>query len=200
MGADMSKEEQYKIATIVCASVAGALLIVLLLTWICCCVGYERRRRTGTTHVAKPRLRSSKEVVRWEANPYEVWGQPVQQGGCGCGSGGGASTSGGCRGCEAYSASAYDWMGGSQILNNSAYNAMPIKTSGEYGKVLLNPPSAVCNKPNIPSAQLAGRCNTGPSVTCGNSAAVNSSGYLTGGANAASTGAQFVLESAANRY
>lgn len=194
----MTKEDDYKIATIVCASVAGALLILLLLTWICCCVGYERRRKPRTT---RTRVRTDRDVVQWDISPYAGWGQDVQQvvqsGGCqSCAAGAG---SGGCRSCAAgagYSANAYDWMApGSGVLNT--YNPTPVKSSGDYGKVLLNPPKAMCAKPTIPSAQLAGHCNPNAGTGCGTTA-VNSSGFLTS-PGGPSSGAQFVLESA-NRY
>lgn len=190
----MTKEQEYKIATIVCASVAGALLILLVLTWICCCLGYERKRKPRA-HVANKRMRTGKEVVRWEVSPYESWGQDVQH----VQTSGG---SGGCRSCEAgagYSANAYDWMapGGAGILNT--YSPTPVQSSGEYGKVLLNPPKAVCAKPTIPSSQLAGHCNLNAGAGCsGMTAAVNSAGYVSS-PSGPSTGAQFVLESA-NRY
>lgn len=184
----MTKEQDYKIATIVCASVAGALLILLILTWLCCCLGYERRRKPRA-HVPNKRARTGRDVVQWEVSPYAGWGQDVQQ----------VQTSGGCRSCEAgYSANAYDWMTpGSGVLNT--YNPTPVQSSGDYGKVLLNPPKAVCAKPTIPSAQLAGHCNPNAGGACsGMTAAVNSAGYVSS-PGGPSTGAQFVLESA-NRY
>lgn len=205
MGSDMSKEDQYKVAMIATASVAGALLIILLITWMCCCMYYERRRGR-TTHVTKPRLRTSREVVQWEANPYAGWGQSVQTVSqpCGCGSQAAVGPAGGCRACQAAQAygshSAYDMMAprsSGAILNtaSSPYSPTPVKTTGgEYGRVLLNPPTGACSKPNIPSAQYAGKCNTGGGAFCGTTA-VNQSGYLSSPANG-SSGAQFVLESA----
>lgn len=194
----MSKEDQFRVATIACASAAGALLVLLLVTWLCCCLYYEKRRQV--THVVKPRCRTEREVVRWDANPYESWGQPVQQASSSCGCGAPAGGSGGCGACGNRAASAYDWMtprSSGAILNSSAYSPAPVKTSGgEYGRVLLNPPTGVCAKPSIPSAQYAGHCGTGGN--CHGTAAVNSSGHLVSQAVGGS-GAQFILESA-NKY
>lgn len=197
----MTKEDDYKIATIVCASVAGALLILLLLTWLCCCLSYERKRRP---HVVNRKARTSREVVRWEVSPYEGWGQDVQQvqvaqSGCGCG--GPAAPSGGCRSCGdgGYNSSAYNWMAPAGGVLNT-YAPTPVKSSGEYGKVLLNTPKAVCAKPNITSTQLAGHINPNPGAGCSNMTASASSAGFVSCPNAASTGAQFVLESANSRY
>ena len=207
----MSKEDQYKIAMIACASVAGALLFILITTWICCCCCYQRKRRTQT-HVTRPRIRTEKEVVRWDVSPYEGWGQNVQQvqqvntsGGCGCGSKSAeykSRSSGGCKQCEreaAYGASAYEWMAprsSGAILNSTSnpYNPTPIQTSGAYGRVQLNNSAAI--KPSMPSTQTAGIYNTGVTGNCGNISALNSTGYLQ---SSSSSGAQFVLESA-NKY
>jgi len=213
----MSKEDTYKIAMIACASVAGALLIILIFTWICCCCCYQRRRRTVTeTYVAKPRIRTQKEVVRWDANPYEGYGQNVEHvqvsksGGCGCGGSKsveyGSRAAGGCKQCEreaaAYGASAYEWMAprtSGAILNSTSnpYNPTPIQTTtGVYNRVQLNNAAAI--KPSYNSTQLTGGYNTGVTGNSGNMSSLQSTGYLPSSQNM-SSGAQFVLESA-NKY
>jgi hypothetical protein len=211
MGASMSMEETYMIAMIVLAGVAGVLLITLIVT-CCCCCRYMRKLKGGGsgTRFAKTNYysKSPKEHVRSSA--YEGWGVTPTRGAasrsCGCPNDG--ADAGGCATCNMYAASAYDWMspanqGGvamgpsSNVYGGSAspYVAGPVAqtraVSNEYGRVRLNPPSAICNKP---ATTQGGSCAPGVG-NCAFNMSPSQNVYGSSQNASSSGGAQFVLES-----
>lgn len=178
-------EEKYKIATITLAAVAGVLGILLIITCCCCCCVMKHvRGKCGGNCSECKKARKQNRMSTYESGGQA---QPRNTGGCSkCDQGGLGSLS------------AYDLMGGRGAgmaapqnpynMNSSAYTR---PTNPEYGRVLLNPPTSACTKPNIASS---GNCNTGSGCVYKMTPSAPVSH------NQASTGSQFVLESCGNRY
>jgi len=196
----MTKEDQYKIAMIALASLAGVLLIAVIII-CCCCMRYQRQvlaSGTGSHYTKKPR--NDYEQSQWPApvanyEAYAASHAADQQ------FYGASGNYGGHQGYE----SAYDWAhptspskNNGLILASAAGRSnpytpapmpAPLQPKGnEYGRVLLNPPSAVCTKPAMSSTQLNGHCGSGGG--CDGKFVSMSTGQPV-----ASSGAQFVLQS-----
>lgn len=209
MAEEMSKEDQYKLAMIVLAGVCGALLIAVLIT-VCCCVKYQRKlygsgkrvQRTtlsrlsygdphcpmDTTYETYPTIAAYEPSHAYQdpginhhvnTGPGSVYCSPIPPAP--------PKTSGGCR-----SMMTPGMATSSPYSMGSTPQCKPVKN--EYGRVLLNPPSAVCTKPAMPSAQLGGHCGTGGGCD-------GKFFSMQTGQPVASTGSQFVLESgSATKY
>jgi len=182
----MSKEMQYMIAMIVLAGVCGALLILFVVV-CCCCQRYQRKLMGGGsgTRFGKHSIYETEET-QWPVTAYDSWGatpygdtsSPYNHRDSGDGQKGHAS--------------AYDWA----LPVSNPYAVSPRSQvrvcNNEYGRVVLNPPSAVCSRPAMPSTKLAGAC--GPGGGC------DGKFYQSTGQPLSSTTAQFVLESGANKH
>jgi len=189
------------IAMIVLAGACGVLLIAFVIA-CCCCTRYQRKYNgggSGTRFGKQGELQPQKAY--WPVTAYEGYGSPYQGGrSCAC------QGAGDCSSCRGH-ASAYDWAlpsvhRGGVIMSPSAAQPNPyamiapqlpqIKSGNEYGRVLLNPPSAVCSKPKMPSTQLGGSCGTGGGC--------DGKFYSSAGQPLGSSAAQFVLESSSKHY
>jgi hypothetical protein len=199
----MSAEDTYKIAMISLAGIAGFLLITLVVT-CCCCHRYKRKLKGGGSKVRFGKQGVSKrKSAQWEVSPYAGWGASVQgRSACGC------PGTPGCTKCQQSYATAYDWLPSSHndvimtsapaviqnpyVMNPTQIHQAPNR---DFGRVLLNAPSAVCTKPKLNSTPVGGSCGTG-GAACGNFYNMSSSQPITGlGSNMSNSTAQFVLES-----
>jgi len=181
------------IAMIVLAGVCG-VLITLVIVLCCCCQRYQRKLMGGGsgTRFGKHSV-YTKEDSHWPVTAYDSWGatpygsttpyNPQNSGDHHRGHG-----------------SAYDWAlpTPSRALGPASdpYSLAPRSQinlgSNDYGRVLLNPPSAVCSKPAMPSTKLGGHCGAGGGC--------DGKFYQSSGQALNSTAAQFVLESGATRH
>jgi len=205
-----SKEAQYMIAMIVLAGVCGVLLIAFIIA--CCCCQRYQRKFTGGGSGTRFGKQGELTAAHWPVTSCEGYGSPYQGGSrssCSC------QGSGSCSSCRGH-ASAYDWAlptphrsgiimsaaSNPYALTSNPYALLPspcavtaapqMKTGNEYGRVLLNPPSAVCTKPKMASTQLAGSCGTGGGC--------DGKFYSSAGQPLASSAAQFVLESGSKHF
>jgi len=186
---DITLEKQYMIAMIVLAGACGVLIIWLIIT-TCCCMRYQRKLYgggSGTRFVNH----SMREEAHWPVTACDAWGATPY----------GSTTSDGD--CHRGYASAYDWALPSNrnqsclapAAVHNPYGMSPrsqVKVGNDYGRVLLNPPSAVCTKPSMPSTKLAGHC--------GNGGGCDGKFYQSTGQPLGSSAAQFVLESGASKH
>jgi len=164
----------YMIATITLAGVVGLLAITLVTVWCCYC-RLQRQVPSTTSYASTQYVTKEAPVIRevpnWGEAPYSGMDVSGQVGGSG-----------------------YDWMGHGQqqqvmtpalqpsVSNFYAPSPMPDSCGPkkEFERVLLNPQSTACTKPVSSPAPVAAAA---PSCT-GNSC----------------TNAQFVLQSASDRY
>jgi len=176
----MTMEQQYMIAMIALAGACGALIIAFIIT-CCCCMRYQRKLYGGQgTPFGKHTVRQ--QEVQWPVTACDSWGATPYGSTDGYQGGGG----GGC-----HRNSAYDWA----LPQANPYGMSPrpqIKSGNDYGKVLLNPPSAVCTSAAMPSTKLAGHC--GPGGGC------DGKFYQSSGQPLGNSAAQFVLDSGATKY
>jgi len=181
MAGELSTEQTYMIAMIVLAAACGILIIAFIIA-CCCCTRYQRQLMGGGTHYVQPTLR---EAAHWPVTACDTWGATPY------GSTDHHRESGGD--CHRNSASAYDWA---LPHTSSPYGMSPrsqVKVgNSDYGRVLLNPPSAVCTKPSMPSTKLGGHCGAGGGC--------DGKFYQSSGQALSSTAAQFVLDSGASRH
>jgi len=204
----MTKEEQYKIAMIVLAGVCGVLMLVVFIV-ICCCVRYQRqlygtgsrttklaRMSYGQTHGSVNNYEAYAAQTALETHQPHTYQEPVYH----------HEHQGYSSGYSNYLAlpsatnKASGFTMGTGVASNNPFPATSCpkpKTGNEYGRVLLNPPSAVCTKPAMPSTQLNGSCGTGGG--CDGKFVSMSTGQQVGCMPCA--GSQFVLESSsATKY
>jgi hypothetical protein len=188
MGASMTKEEQYKIAMIALAGSCGVLLIGLIIV-ICCCMKYQRQlhgsraQRTTLSRLPyeQPHYPSMDANEPYTAKAYHEGVQSHTYEHAGMMNHSepqnyaspyhyappAASYNVSFRNARSSSASnktsGVIMSPGFASSSNSfpATSACKPKTGNEYGKVLLNPPSAVCTKPAMPSTRIGGSCGTG---------------------------------------
>jgi hypothetical protein len=177
------------IAMIVLAGVSGALIIAFIVA-CCCCQRYQRKLMGGGsgTRFGKVTVRES---AHWPVTACDTWGATPY-----------GSTNPYNPGGDCNRSSAYDWAlpvpnmsCGAPAAAPNPYSMSPrsqVKVGNEYGRVLLNPPSAVCNKPAMPSTKLAGACGSGGGC--------DGKFYQSTGQPLGSTAAQFVLESGASKH
>jgi len=186
----MPKEQQYMIAMIVLAGLCGALIISFIVA-CCCCMRYQRKLMGGGsgTRFGKHTIPTKVvEEVQWPVTSCDAWGATPY---------GSTNPYGGSQDSSHESqkgyASAYDWALPNRVPG--ATNPYAAKThqcgSNDYGRVLLNPPSAVCSKAAMPSSKLGGQCGGG---------GCDGKFYQASGQPLSSTAAQFVLDSGANRH
>lgn len=180
---EMTKEQQYMISMIALAGLSGALIIAFIIA-CCCCLRYQRKLQGGgsRTRFGKHNVRE----VQWPVTTTETWG----------------ATPYGCTdpynsGNDCQRNSAYDWaLPQTRNVACNPYAMSPRSQvrcgNNDYGRVLLNPPNAVCSKPSMPSTKLAGQCGTGGGC--------DGKFYQSTGQPVASTTAQFVLDSGATRH
>lgn len=177
------------IAMIILAGVCGLLAIFLIIS-CCCCMRYQRKLYGGGsgTRFGKHTVR---EEAHWPVTAADAWGatpygstNPCQPSGSDC-----------------HRNSAYDWAlpptrslpcPAPAAASNPYLLSPRSQTNLSNGKVLLNPPSAVCSKPAMPSTKLAGHC--------GNGGGCDGQFYQSTGQPLNSTAAQFVLESGASKH
>jgi len=182
MGGDLTLEQQYMIAMIVLAGLCGILLIVFIIA-CCCCQRYQHQVMSGGSGTRLAR-HSVREEVHWPVTACDAWGATPY----GSGDPYHSRNSGG----DCHRNSAYDWA----LPTTNPYGMSPrsqVKVGGnDYGKVLLNPPSAVCSKTAMPSTKLAGHCGSGGGC--------DGKFYQSTGQQMGCSAAQFVLESGASKY
>jgi len=168
------------IAMIALAGLSGALIIAFIIA-CCCCQRYQRKLMGGGSGTRFGKT-TGRGAVQWPVTTADSWGATPY-----------GSTSPYGDDCPGRCASAYDWH---LPQNSNPYGMSPrsqVKVgNNDYGKVLLNPPSAVCTKPTMPSTKLAGVCGTGGGC--------DGKFYQSTGQPLTSTTAQFVLDSGATRY
>jgi len=168
--ADLSLEQQYMIAMIVLACVAGILLIAFFIA-CCCCVRFQQKIYGGGSSTGYVK----QEVHSWPVTACDSWGATPY----------GSTTPYNHHENEHHRNSAYDWA-------LPTVHGPCVRQGNDYGKVLLNPPGAVCTKAAMPSTKLAG--------SCGNGGGCDGKFYQSSGQVLGSSAAQFVLESGASRY
>lgn len=176
----MTPEQQYMIAMIVLAGACGCLLIALIIA-CCCCMRYQRKLLGGGsgTRFGKHSVRE----VQWPVTACDSWG---------------ATPYGSTNpynphdsGNDCHRNSAYEWALPSRELSCPTPRSQVKCGGNDYGRVLLNPPSAVCTKTAMPSTKLAG--------SCGNGGGCDGKFYQSTGQPLGSSTAQFVLDASASR-
>jgi len=174
------------IAMIALAGLSGVLVIAFIIA-CCCCQRYQRKLQGGGSGTRFGK--HSPREAQWPVSSYEAWGATPY---------GNANNCGGDSGNDCHRNSAYDWaLPQTRNLDASNPYAMSPRSQvrcggNDYGRVLLNPPSAVCSKPAMPSTKLAGHCGSGGGC--------DGKFYQSTGQPLTSTAAQFVLDSGASKY
>jgi len=178
------------ISMIVLAGVCGLLLIAFIIA-CCCCCRYQRKL-TGGGSGTRFGKQIHREEAHWPVAACDTWGATPY-----------GSTDDHHQevsGMDCHRNSAYDWalpptrdLSCQAAAVHNPYARSQVKCGGnDYGRVLLNPPSAVCTKPAMPSTKLGG--------VCGSGGGCDGKFYQSGGQPLGSSAAQFVLESGASKH